>query len=558
MDLGEHIADTGDARAESKAQLVLAALGALLLWYLWPFLMMLVGVYENVPDHSHGYFVPVVSGIIVYQLWPFRHEVPVRTNILGVPLFLFGLLLMTFGLWYEIALYPAGAGPEVIASGGLLLAIAGGALALFGFARVRFFAFPLLFLLLAVPYPDQVSRLLTVPMREMITTLAAESLRLTGYNVFREGNLLHLATVSLGVEDVCSGIRSLWASLAAAFAIGWFTNCRGWKLIPMVVMGILLAILQNLARIFTSAILADRYGEHWAEGWRHETLGIITLTLALFALLWFGLRIGRDEPVTRPADPNGITEWVDYLLGRRHTLAILVGSVLLVLAARYGIHHRYTQRDAYLALIESQRTSLQTFPDQLGPYRCVEREMPEVMEKQTRILNFTDHFYGTFIGPENTTFNVLVMYWDPLRIRRLRQWVYPHSPDVCFPSAGWSDVEKFPSDTALYDIEREWLLTRLYRKSGEGRIVYFWNTKTFSQHTPWRKPTYPERLQGVFESWRTPLEFMGVQYSIAIYLDSGSDEASGIQAAADFATRLKPALVPYGVGNFRPEDVRER
>lgn len=533
---------------------LLLASAALCLWYLWPFLRMLAGVYEHVPDHSHGYFVPLVSGIILYQLWPFRHAVPVRTNAAGLPVFALGLASMTFGLWYEIALYPAGAGPEVIGAAGLFLTLAGATLSLFGTARLRFFSFPLCFLLLAVPYPDQVSRLITGPMRELVTVLAERSLHLSGYNVFREGNLLHLATVSLGVEDVCSGIRSLWASLAAAFAIAWFTHCRRWKLLPMVLSGILLAILQNGVRIYLSAILAHRFGEHWAEGWRHETLGIVTLTLALFALLGIGLRIGRDDPSRRPDDPHGMSESVDYLLQHRRMLSALLGGFLLALAGRYLVQRHYDARDRYLGFLEEQRQPLEGFPDRIGAYRCIDRVMPEVIVKQTASLHFTDAFYGTFVGPERTPFEVLVMYWDPLQIRHKRQWVYPHSPDVCFPSAGWKVAQKYPADPALFDVDREWLLTRLYRKSDAGRIIYYWNNKTFAQRNPHRKPSYRDRFAGVFGSWKQPRDFMGVQYSIAIYTDAGDREEMTRASVRDFARELKPALVPYGPGHFRPED----
>ena len=380
---------------------VLLALG-LLLAHLWPVFLLMSGIYENMPDFSHGYFVPVVSIYVVVSQWHRRKTAPLGPQRLGFPIFLVGLLLTVVCIWYEWALYPAGTGASMLGGFGIIALVLGGSITLFGLRRTLVYSFALAFLFLAVPYPDSLSNKITIPMRAMISVMAEWSLSATGVYVYREGNVLELANVSLGVEDACSGIRSLWASLASGIAIAYLTGCKGFRMLLVVAMSIFLAVLQNLGRIYLSGVAANYWGVEWAEGWRHETLGIITLTLALLALLGFALKVAppwEDEQAESKEEES--VPWWGYLAQQKRLLMALSVCLAVALGTRIFIQRHYVERDQQLLAREAARLPLEDFPRQLGRFNYVP-EATEAwnMERQLPELKPTDYFQGVYTSRE--------------------------------------------------------------------------------------------------------------------------------------------------------------
>ncbi len=58
----------------------------------------LVGDWYNDPDYSHGFLVPLVSGYFVWERRRSLQSVFVQPNLWGVPLLVFGLLMLVVGL----------------------------------------------------------------------------------------------------------------------------------------------------------------------------------------------------------------------------------------------------------------------------------------------------------------------------------------------------------------------------------------------------------------------------------------------------------------------------
>ena len=89
-----------------------------------------------------------------------------------------------------------------------------------------------------------------------------------GYEIEREGNVLILPEGQVGVEEACSGIRSLTACLfAGSFLAAVFLN-RFWKKVLLVCAAMGFAVMTNLIRSFFLTLWAYNYGsqaidEHW-------------------------------------------------------------------------------------------------------------------------------------------------------------------------------------------------------------------------------------------------------------------------------------------------------
>jgi len=78
-----------------------------------------------------------------------------------------------------------------------------------GVAWLRHFAFPVLFIFVAVPWPTLVETPVTQGLMRVVARVAAETAMLLGTPAQVEGNLIRVSNGLIGVNEACSGIRSL-------------------------------------------------------------------------------------------------------------------------------------------------------------------------------------------------------------------------------------------------------------------------------------------------------------------------------------------------------------
>ena len=88
---------------------------------------------------------------------------------------------------------------------------------------LRVVAFPLAFLLLMIPLPGIIFNSIAFPLQLFAAQIASTIMQACGVLVFREGNIMHLAAVSLDVEEACSGIRSLMSLTALGLLYAYIT-----------------------------------------------------------------------------------------------------------------------------------------------------------------------------------------------------------------------------------------------------------------------------------------------------------------------------------------------
>jgi exosortase len=86
---------------------------------------------------------------------------------------------------------------------------------------LRHFAFPVAFVFIAVPWPTAVEVPIIQGLMRMVAHVAAETAMLFGTPAEVEGNLIRVSTGLVGVNEACSGIRSLQTSLMIGLLFGW-------------------------------------------------------------------------------------------------------------------------------------------------------------------------------------------------------------------------------------------------------------------------------------------------------------------------------------------------
>ncbi|WP_269522453.1 exosortase/archaeosortase family protein [Coraliomargarita parva] len=279
-------------------------------------------------DYSFGYLVPLFAAYVLYDRWPvirsylFRGAAPeveppasVRLGPLGKALevvamagFMGALLLFAIGALLRSVTTPQNPASLAIAAGftGIVLC------AVFIFSKERAdgqpmglkqrlaltcaFLFPAAIWLISAPLVSVLETKIKVFLLTKVTIVVFNVFDVAGFELEREGNVLILPEGQVGVEEACSGIRSLTACLfAGSFLAAVFLD-RFWKKVLLVFAAMCFAVITNLMRSLFLTFWAYNNGsnainEHWVLplfgdiGSVHDVTGFAILGLTCVGLM---------------------------------------------------------------------------------------------------------------------------------------------------------------------------------------------------------------------------------------------------------------------------------
>ena len=259
-------------------------------WQGWLLTAVVVGLYAPVlwrlvrqwiddPDYSHGLLVPLLSAYLIWQRRDKLAEVPRKPSFVGLLVVLFALGLLFLGsLGAELFLTRIS----------IIFTICGLIIYFSGWALLRAMAFPIAFLLFAIPIPVLIYNEIVFPLQFIASRFATSVLEtLNLFPIMREGNVLIMPGMRLEVVEACSGIRSLMSLLALAAGYGYMVE----KSIPvrwfLVLAMIPLAIISNGTRVMITALMTNYIGPQAAEGFMHVVSGWVIFVVA--TVLFLGL-----------------------------------------------------------------------------------------------------------------------------------------------------------------------------------------------------------------------------------------------------------------------------
>jgi exosortase/archaeosortase family protein len=266
-------------------------------------------------DYTFGWLVPLFVGFVINDRWPrilgalrdCAETGSRRTS--GAGKWFLRLLVgtsLTLGVMFFLlgSFYRAGAGTSqpgtlaiTIGAVGILLPLLfinapeaaaprpGGFLSDGRVKLVAWFLFPTLVWLVSAPMVSAVENQLNLVLLRKVVTVVAFVFDVLGFPVEQQGNVLALPAGNVGVEDACSGIRSLTGCLfAGSFLAAVFLE-QCWKKFALVAFALLLAFITNLARSLFLTGWAYRYGPRAIEGTVHDVAGYSVLGLTVLGLL---------------------------------------------------------------------------------------------------------------------------------------------------------------------------------------------------------------------------------------------------------------------------------
>ena len=377
------------------------------------------------PDHLDRLLILLAAGYAAWDARPALAVLSPQPARVGYLPLIVGAVAFPVG-WFLHA--QVGPKPVVLwwLAGAWMLAAVGAVLVSRGWPALRRLAFPLGFVLFALPVPNRVLVPLQFALQSATTAAAAWVLPILGVAVERNGFILSLPSGDLGVAEACSGVRSVTALTAIAAFVAWSRGFGFGRGLLLVLLSVPVIAGVNAIRVVVSGLLQEHAGADFIRGHWHEALGIgmVLLGLGLIVLL-AGLLGRRPDPTPNPlpeaerglpAPPSLVGQGV----GGLGFLALACAAIATVAAQVLGTG----AEQEFVAV-----APLDQIPYRVGEWEGADLPVPpEVAE----MLTPDAILHRSYRDPVGYEVRAWVIFWSSRNMVKGY-----HHPDVCWPNRGY-------------------------------------------------------------------------------------------------------------------------
>ncbi len=423
----------------------------------WIPLSSIVSTWLENDDYSYGFFIPVIS---LYLLWDMRLRLDgmhIRASWAVLPVLLLFVLLSVYGILGSSGNISMPSIPILIASFAAFC---------FGADLVRRFVLPFAFLVFMVPIPAVFERTLGMYLKAVSSKLGGKIIELFNISVHVSGNIIDLGVTQLQVVDACNGLRYLFPLFALGIIYAYFFERIRWKQIFCVLATLPIAVLTNALRIGITGVLTDRFGPEVAQGFFHDFSGWVLFMAAFFMLFLMGRVLALfppkgnksvDSPLSE-AKPGGIPQ-VDRAGVMK---ALAVSFVILAVVGGLSLSTKALPPIKLKGGIAGFPLSFQGWS---GKSSLVD---PEIIDKSGAEEAFNARY-------RNTGGDEVSLYMGYRSTAFLANENYFHSPTVCLPSSGWKTLEESTRLISGIPFWNEIKVSRMVMSYlDEKAVVYFW------------------------------------------------------------------------------------
>lgn len=312
-----------------------------------------------------------------------------------------------------------------------------------GWGGLRRSWFAWLFCLFAMPLPFSVVLLLTAPLKEAVSALAAGILSGVGYPIGRSGVVLTVGQYQLLVAEACAGLHSMFILEAMGLLYSHLAgHTSRWRTIWLAILAVPVSFVANVLRVMILVLVTYHFGDDAGQGFVHGFAGIVLFALALmlmacvdWVLGWIwpdapGGAVGASaEPVAAPVVAQACASPAVAVVTRRHLLLCLS----LLLAA--GLAHLGRP----LASPEANARALvpleSLFPDQVGEWQPDPVSVGFVrpaFEQAKRFQMYDQVLERVYVNPKGERIMLSVAYG-----RQQSVGLQVHRPEVCYKAGGF-------------------------------------------------------------------------------------------------------------------------
>lgn len=400
------------------------AVGALVTCWLFLF-NELKGEWDINPQYNYGYVVPLLGALLFWRRWPERPAVaPGKSLLINCIGFGFLLTLLPLEVVRE-------ANPEwrllywlhgfiVLGLSFCLLHRAG------SWGWVRYFAWPLIFMLIAVPWPMDLEQAVIQALMRFVAGLTIAVAGWLGIPAIQHGNLIEISGGVVGVNEACSGVRSLQSALMLSLCFGEMYRFSTARRLILIGASLIFVLMANVARTSFLTWAAANCGMHQMEAW-HDTAGLIVMAIVLPGL--FGLAhllrpvapapSVRLPPVSLALPP--IRRWIAV------TVFVWIGISMIATEVWYRSHEKN--------LVVNPPWTV------AWPVEDPHFAKTAVPEESLAILRCSTSDSAKWKDEADNQWNAFFLRWNAGK--NSAQLATVHRPDICFPAAGASLVEDY-------------------------------------------------------------------------------------------------------------------
>ena len=373
------------------------------------------------PQYTYGWTVPFLAAYLFAERWKHRPPASAQNSRMGIALIVsaIALLLLPVRLIQESA-------PDWRllgwAMGGVCVAISLAAVWFAGGASwLRHFAFPIAFFLVAVPWPVPLEQSLVQWLMRSVTSICVEALSWFAIPAVQSGNVIQIATGKVGVEEACSGVRSLQTTLMIALFMGELLRFGIVRRLVLLLGGLGVAFVCNAGRAFFLVWVSAKSSTDAVAKW-HDNVGMVVLLTSLVGvgLLCMLLNPKRGDPPAASLDPGLLRP------GAPPHRGILIALAAWLVVIEIGTEVWYRAAEA-----RSPKANAWTvnWPTGQKGFRDI-----EIGEVTRNILKYTDARSAVWSDAEGIRWAMVLLRWAPGRTSV--QLARAHGPEVCLPSGG--------------------------------------------------------------------------------------------------------------------------
>jgi len=242
----------------------------------------IVAIWDSSETFAHGYIILPIS---LWLIWRSRANfaalppTPYWPALALVALAGFGWLLGRLG---EV---------QVVQQYMFVAMLPLTALAVFGRRLTGSLAFPLLFVLAAVPFGE----IFIAPLISFTADFTVMAVQATGIPVLRNGTHFEIPSGSWSVVEACSGVRYLISSVTIGLLYAYLTYRSTSRRALFIVVSVIVPIIANGLRAYMIVMIGHFSGMTLAVGVDHIIYGWLFFGLVMFIMFWIGNYWREDE-----------------------------------------------------------------------------------------------------------------------------------------------------------------------------------------------------------------------------------------------------------------------
>jgi exosortase len=281
---------------------------------------------------------------------------------------------------------------------------------------LKHFAFPAGFPLAGVPWPVQIENLVVQTLMRAVASVAVEIASWCGVGAYQIGNVIQLRNGFVGVDEACSGVKTLQAGIMVALVLGELLQLRLKRRIALLVLGCGWVFVCNVFRATALVFVAANNGLDALAHW-HDWIGTAALVCGMAGMLGLAW-LWKGEPKRPSQDaqlPSGAARFA-----RQWTalgwLAVVFGGT----EVWYRVHERHLiARPAWQVSWPAGNDTVTALP---------------IPDSTRVILRYDQAKTAVWEEPPGVRWWSFFAQWKPQRAAL--QLVRSHSPEICLPAIG--------------------------------------------------------------------------------------------------------------------------